>query len=235
MSAAAREASLVWSNRAMREQEAAQRFCRLAAQLRAHGAPEAIALEADAASADEARHETRCAWLSAQLGAPVPYGPITEASVAPPTVSAREALLYDVVASCCIAETINTALLLTELELAEDGRVRDVTRELLSDEVRHGKLGWRWFAHEAAAGKTAGVVNRLPRMLRLALGAEHPPFVAASEQAEQGERNALGMLSPQQRRQVLRACVFDVVLPGFAAQGADMRPLARAAEDVLRG
>src|SRR3984957_14113412 len=87
----------------------------------------------------------------------------------PPAGSAglnpRDAVRYEVVAFCCIAETLNAQLLVTILQRASAPRIAGVVRRLLKDEAAHSKLGWAHLAAERRLGFGAFLGAILPSLL----------------------------------------------------------------------
>jgi len=155
-----------WAFRTRAEIEASARFARLAPELAAVGADPIVVRGAEDASADEARHRDLCAVVAARFGEPdaknhrPPRVRIGRADMDP-----RDRLLWEVVAVCCISETMNTSLLTRCQEVAKDPQILDTLHELLKDEVRHAQLGWAHLASERATGRGAFLSDVLPSML----------------------------------------------------------------------
>jgi hypothetical protein len=90
---------------------------------------------------------------------------------------ARDRLLWEMVSVCCVAETMNAALLTRCLEIAKDEEIRVTLRELLKDEVRHARVGWAHIAAERAAGRGEFLRDVLPLILEASV---EPGFLAGS-------------------------------------------------------
>ena len=210
----ARFVANTWASRASSERAAALRFERLAKTLRASQAPQAVVDLAQRAVVDERRHIGLCDGLAAHFGwtgPPLPPGP--HAAIGPPQASANERLLYEMVSSCCLSETLNACMLRAILDRALSPMIRDTTRSILGDEVHHARLGWLYLEHarHADLGKYLGPL--LPRMLQ-GLGVEHigapdPPGRDGPSLAAWGE------LDQASRLAIFHAAMRDVVLPGL--------------------
>jgi hypothetical protein len=138
----------------------------MATELATVGARPVVVQGALDASRDEARHRDLCAVLAARFGEPN-----AKAYVAPrerigrSNMDVRDRLLWEVVAVCCISETMNTSLLTRCHEITKDAQIRTTLHELLKDEVRHAQLGWAHLAAERAVGRGDFLRDLLPLML----------------------------------------------------------------------
>jgi len=108
------------------EREAARRFARLAAGIAAFDADSPVPALMRQAADDEYRHAALCADLSAVYGQPVGAAG-EDAAIAPGSLGPRAAVLYEVVASCCITETESVATLTTLLAEPVEPRVERVS------------------------------------------------------------------------------------------------------------
>lgn len=216
-----------WRFRWSVEHDAATRFSRLAGRLEAMVPPSPLAALARRSAADERRHAGHCARLAGLLGtgvgaaAPPPPGP-----VAPRSLEDEDAVTYELVAACCVAESVSVAVLTALLPAARDPALRAVLRELAADEVGHARLGWAHLAVAAAKGRTAFLGPLLPAML--AGSVDDDLFCAAGEpEREDPGLLALGVLPHARKRDLFAGALEQVVLPGLAAAGVDVAP-ARA-------
>jgi hypothetical protein len=138
----------------------------MATELAEVGADPVVVQGARDAASDEARHRDLCAVIAARFGEPnaknhePPPGRIGRSSLPP-----RDRLLWEVVAVCCLSETMNTSLLTRCQEVAKDSQIHATLHELLQDEVRHAQLGWAHLASERAAGRGEFLRDVLPLML----------------------------------------------------------------------
>src|SRR5688572_976021 len=105
-----------WAFRTLVEREASVRFARLATGLAEHGFARPIVDLAAKAAADEERHAALCLDLAVGLGVTVTAGGWEARRLARTELSPREALLYEVTAQCCVAETESMATLSTLME-----------------------------------------------------------------------------------------------------------------------
>jgi rubrerythrin len=219
-------AASAWLFRWRVELEADARFGRLAERLRSLGAsPSVIALALRSAQ-DERRHAGLCSEIAADLGADTEAAPPADArELAPPRLTLRGRVLYEVVAACCVAETESVGVLTTLLHVVRDGPLRRVLRELASDEVRHARLGWAHLAGEHAAGVTGFLGPLVPAMLQG--NAPSDLFHAVPPERDDERLLAYGVLPHRLKREVFARTLADVVFPGLEASGVDAGP-ARA-------
>jgi len=155
-----------WAFRTRAEIEATARFARMATELAEVGATPIVVRGAADASADELRHRDLCARLAAKWGEPNALAHEPPARrIGRSEMDPRDRLLWEMVAVCCISETMNTSLMARCLEVVKDVEIRATLRELLEDEVRHARLGWAHLAAERAAGRGQFLRDVLPLML----------------------------------------------------------------------
>jgi hypothetical protein len=169
---------------------------------------------------DEARHRDLCAVLAARFGetdaknyVPPPMR-IGRSDMAP-----RDRLLWEVVAVCCISETMNTSLLTRCQEVAKDVQIRATLHELLEDEVRHAQLGWAHLASERAAGRGDFLCDVLPLMLEASV---EPGFLEGELPVPWTEAlYDYGELPLPELVQIYCETLEVVVFRGFEAMGVD--------------
>jgi hypothetical protein len=201
------------------ECEAEARFQSLAARLDALAAPAPLADLARRASADERRHAAHCARIAAALGARLPERPPPPSPVAPPGLAEEDAVTYELVASCCVTESVSVAVLTRLLPVAGDAPLRAVLRELAADEVTHARLGWAHLAVAAARGRAGFLGPYLPAMLRGS--ADDDLFDAVPPEREAGALLALGVLPHAEKRALFVGALEDVIFPGLESAGVD--------------
>jgi hypothetical protein len=209
-----------WAFRTRAEIEAAARFARMASELAEVGATEVVVRGAADASADELRHRDLCARLAARWGAPnaLQHVPPRE-RIGRSNMDPRDRLLWEVVAVCCVSETMNTSLMTRCLEVAKDAEIRATLHELLKDEVNHARLGWAHLAAERAAGRGEFLRDVLPLMLEASV---EPGFL--ERQTHVPWTDALydyGELPQAELVQIYRDTLNLVVFPGLDAVGVD--------------
>jgi len=172
-----------WAFRTRAEIEAAARFGRMAIELAEIGAEAVVVQGVRDAAADEARHCELCAALAAKWGEPDAkrHDP-PRTRIGRTDMDRRDRLLWEMVAVCCVSETMNAALLTRCLEITKDEEIRSTVRELLKDEVRHARIGWAHLAAERAARRGAFLRDVLPLMLEASVepgfleGTRAPPW-----------------------------------------------------------
>jgi hypothetical protein len=213
-------AAAAWRFRWTVECDAEARFLALAARLDALGAPAPVPELARRAAADERRHAAHCARIAAELGDPVPASaPPPPAPVAPAVLEEEDALTYELVAACCVAETVSVAVLTALLPSARDPGLRAVLHELATDEVSHARLGWAHLATAAARGRASFLAPLLPAML--AGSVDEDLFGEGDADHEDEALLALGVLPHATKRELFVGAIEEVVLPGLSRAGVD--------------
>lgn len=209
-----------WAFRTRAEIEATARFARMATELAEVGAAPVVVRGAEEASADELRHRDLCARLAARWGEPnalhhvPPRHRIGRSDMDP-----RDRLLWELVAVCCISETMNVALMTRCLEVVQDEEIRATLHELLTDEVRHARLGWAHLAAERAAGRGQFLSDVLPLMLEASV---EPGFLEGTLAAPWTDAMYLyGELPWAELLQIYRDTLRLVVFAGLDAVGID--------------
>lgn len=216
-------AASAWRFRWSVECDASVRFERLAARLDALDAPTHLAGLARRSAADERRHATHCARLAAELGGPVPErAPPPPPDVAPVGLAEEDAVTYELVAACCVAESVSVAVLTALLPAARDPALHAVLRELAEDEVGHARLGWAHLAIAAARGRTAFLGPLLPAML--AGSVDEDLFRSVEPEREDEALLALGVLPHAVKRELFVRALEEVVFPGLDGAGVDTEP-----------
>jgi hypothetical protein len=216
----ARAATVVigtWQFRTRAERESTLRFRRLAAELTQTGAEKVVIDLARRGAHDEFRHAQLCAAVTRLYGGvPDQDSEVRAQPVGAPGLGQRDRVLYEVVAFCCIAETINAQLLTTILHHASAPRVVRVVRRLVKDEIVHSRLGWAHLAAERSRGRGAFLPPLLPRMLEASVDPEI--FSIADEPVDAAAR-AHGELPRVERVAIFVSALRDVIFPGFESFG----------------
>jgi hypothetical protein len=212
-----------WAFRTRVEREAALRFARLGRAIRALDADSPVADMMERAAGDEERHVGLCAELAEAYGRPAAE-PATDTPLAPSRLGPREAILYEVVAACCITETESVATVTTLLGAEAEPRVREILHEIARDEVTHSRMGWAHLAREAPSG-VEFLAEHIPTML----GGTVPPDFFADAAPDPHVEVLLrhGLLSQAQKQSVFVETLEAVVFPGLEQFGVDTGP-ARA-------
>jgi Rubrerythrin len=210
----------VWALRSRVEHEAARRFDRLAAAVPEFDPDSPIAPLLRSAAADERRHAALCTELAARYGRAA-TDPRIDVRVAPGSLLPRDAILYEMVAACCITETESVATVTTLLAARLEPAVEKVLREIARDEVAHGRMGWAHLAREASQRSVAFLSRWIPTMLA---GSIDDALSAATGPAEDGDvLLAHGVFPPARKREVFVATLQQVVFPGLEKFGIEVR------------
>jgi Rubrerythrin len=218
-----RVAGEAWAFRARVEEEATLRFTRLAGAIAGFDAGSPVPGLMRRAAADEQRHAALCAGLAAFYGHPVSAG--RDEPIAPAHFSPRAAILYEVVAACCITETESVTTLTTLLAETVEQQVRDVLHEIARDEVTHGRMGWAHLAREADSSDVSILSPWIPAMLAGAAG--ESLFAPALPELEDPDLPRDGVLPHSVKRAIFTGTLEGVVFPGLERFGIDAGP-ARA-------
>ena len=219
-----RLAGAAWAFRARVEREASSRFVRLAGAIPAFDPASPVIGLLRRAAADEDRHAVLCAELAAAYDGPS-GGTAVDACIAPRSFAARDAVLYEMVAACCITETESVATLATLLAGTAEPRVRTVVHEIAKDEVMHGRMGWAHLAREAAVRDVSFLSDWVPSMLEGSV--EAGIFSPGEPGPEPDELLHHGVLPPSRKREIFVGTLQEVVFPGLDKLGVAAAP-ARA-------
>ena len=209
-----------WARRCALEAQAQARFEALALKLTPLS-PQ-LARLAQVAAQEEARHALLCADLAAHYGAPRPdSGRQSAPSIAPPGLHPPQALTYEMVATCCVAETQSMTLLTQLLPEAATPQMKRALQQIAKDEVSHSQLGWAYLAFQRADLSFLGPL--LPSMLAGSVDAD---FFSSSEAFEDAGVIGHGVLPSRRRRALFLATTRELILPGLARFGVDVGPAA---------
>jgi hypothetical protein len=219
-----------WAFRTRAERESALRFRRVADELEQTGANPLVVRMARKASHDEHRHAQLCAAICVRYHGTLPTQAAHDHPATWPGLGPRDRVLYEVVAFCCIAETINAQLLATILTRASAPLILRVIRRLLKDEVTHSQLGWAHLAAERQRGAGDFLSARLPQMLA---GSVAPELFEDAADPTGEAAIAHGELQRRERLDLFASALRDVLLPGFATFGLDVGPATAWAEEKL--
>lgn len=223
----------VWAFRANAEREAEQRFARLGRELRVVGSA-ALAIElAERAVGEERRHHALCRAMVEAYGGDSPLEPpVSALPLGGTRFEHRDRVLYEVVAFCCITETLNSALMRVSHSAAREPGARAALRTILRDEIHHSRIGWAHLAHERARERGDFLAAEIPRMLAGAVREElFSPSPAGEHEAALREH---GELPEPVRLAIFEAAARDVIAPGLEALGLDTGPMWRWVEGARR-
>ena len=215
-----RIAGEAWAFRTRVEHEAAARFDAIAGALASFDADSPVVEMARRAAEDERRHAQMCHELAVHFGVTpdeAPAGPLPP--IAPTGLEPRRALLYEVVAQCCVTETESMATL-TELLPRAESKVGQVLRQIARDEVRHSQLGWAHLAREVSAVDVRFLSPALPEMLSGTVS--DALFRAPAHDAlDDVGLLAHGVLPHRRKRTCFVEALRQLVLPGLERHGVD--------------
>ncbi len=130
-------------------------FERLAAELRELGAPEELAIAAEAAAEDERRHAAQMGAQARRRGAA-----IVAVELAPRQRRGRVELARENAVEGCVRESWAALLAMHQAAAAEDLEVRALLAGIAVDEVRHAELAWAidaWLRPGLTAAEVAEV------------------------------------------------------------------------------
>ena len=229
--AVAAKAGEVWALRARVEHEAARRFDRLAAAIPRFDPESSIPALLRTAADDERRHAALCTDLAAAYGHRA-HDPENDARVAPPGLTARDAVLYEMVAACCITETESVATVTTLLARSLDPNVEKVLRAIARDEVGHGRMGWAHLAREASRRDVAFLAQWVPAMLSGSV--EDALFSPAESKSEPDDLLRHGIFPVARKREVFVGTLEEVVFPGLERFRINVRPARGWIADRLK-
>ena len=221
-----------WAFRARVEHDAEARFRRLAGAISAFDPDSpAVALMRRAAE-DERRHARLCEELAAVYGRPKETAPPLATEIAPSELGPREAVLYEVVAACCITETESVATVTTLLAEDAEPAVRAALHEIARDEVIHGKMGWAHLAREAKRIDVSFLAAWVPVMLTGTV--DDSLFAAVSPGPDDAELLRHGVFPQSRKREVFVRTLLDVVFPGLETFGISAGPARQWLEERER-
>jgi rubrerythrin len=112
-------------------------FRRLAAELRAHGAPEELVSRAESAARDEIRHARETRRLARRFGAK-PSTP----RVGKLPIRALRDIAMENAREGCVRETFGALVATVQAARAEDAEVRTAMQSIALDETEHAALAW---------------------------------------------------------------------------------------------
>lgn len=217
-------ARTMWTVRAAAEYRSTSVFSALATQLMEAGASlDAVAVVLRMAQ-DEVRHAELCGQVIEALGGRATFAPPRDivALALHPGCGLEERALRNVVYGCCLSEIVNTARFVDALDTMSDPYLRDVTRQLLSDEVLHGQFGfhyleaWRdWLdTHDDVRASLARYLRHAFAVLERQLsGAGAPPKALTTDE------RALGIPDPARLPETFYQTMVGAIVPGLERFG----------------
>jgi hypothetical protein len=180
------------------------------------------------AIAEEIRHSE----IYLELASDYARASLPRPEMAPIEVPAHEGVapevrrLLHVVGMCSINETMACAFLELSLAGATSATVRAGLREVLSDEIRHARIGW---AYLASAGVTESARREVGRRLVPMLCAQLEGWWRQVETLPAGEVATHACPSGAAITEATLKSLDDLVLPGFQTVGIDVSEARRYA------
>jgi hypothetical protein len=214
-----------WRVRYAIELESELRFQALAPRLEAFGALAELVERAKRACSDERRHASECAVYVEAYGGDVSDVAVPKVAreYAPQSLGPLERLTYEMVTTCCIAETQSAGNLVTLFNATPPEPMLTSLRVLSRDEVTHSQLGWAFLEWVRSRLNVAFLAPLLPQMLN---GGDRRKLVQPTPQPERNDRRLLshGVLPHTTRQEVFVSTLEDIVFPGFERAGVDTAP-----------
>ena len=216
----------MWRVRMLSEYRSTSVFSALAAQLmeaRATLESTAVVLRM---GQDELRHAEACGEALVALGTegridePVPVAPLARHA----GCTAEERALRNVIYGCALSEIVNTARFVDALDSMSDPFLKDITRQLLSDEVLHGQFGflyleeWRdWLMANPE------VTSSLARYLRHAFVVLEQQLSGVGKKPKTltDDERAVGIPDPARLPETFYATVEGAIVPGLERFGIE--------------
>ncbi len=210
-----------WTFRWQVELDAALRFGRLGLRLRELDTPPNLLAAVQQAAEDERRHALHCEAISRAYGNDKPAPTPVLEEIVPAGLALPLQMLYEV-ASSCVTETVSVAVLVSLVHAAPQGVLMPVLRELLTDEIRHGKMGWAYLTHVHRRRSVRFVAEWLPFMLEGTAAEELSRPARGAEEADELLQH--GVLPWSMKRSIFVRTLELVVFPGLEHLDIDTRP-----------
>lgn len=219
-----REARARWKKRMADEYTSTTVFSALVAQLvEANATLDASTVMLEMAQ-DELRHAEICGQVVRALGG-VPRC-TRDTTVRPIALhegcSVEERALRNVLVTA-LSETYSCSFFVASLDTMSDPYLRAVTRELLSDEVLHGRFGFYYLqAWSDWLARRPEVRASLSRYLRLVFATCEREFVREPTGRPRGaDDDALGLVTSAAAREIFEATMEHAIAPALERFGLD--------------
>ena len=222
----------MWFGRAASELDVGAQFGLLAAGFST--APSSrIHVALTEAAGDESRHSEICAAVGVRYaGAPralvrrplqslVRFGSTTETT----------SLLLHLVLLACVNEATSTFYLRECMKRCRARTAHAALRELLADDVRHARIGWKHLGSDGVTEDDRRHVSLgMPTLLHLS----HEVWSSVPERSEPWFTEH-GCLGRDTATRAFASAVREVILPGLTFVGVNAQPATRWAEGNLSG
>ena len=223
---ALREAAIAtWRGRMVNEHGSARVFEGLAAQLAAAGLGDLVD-EVRAFAAEERRHGVLCGAVVEALGGEA-RAEIDDGAEYPLHADAAtplEAALRNMLAICCLSETVAVSLIGAERIEMPAGELRDLLTSIYADEVGHSRFGWRTLARVAKSLDRA-TKERLADYLEVAFAhlVDHELAHLPESSQPPPEGVVYGLCSGPDARELFFDTVEQVIVPALETHGIPAR------------
>lgn len=220
-----------WMQRMVSEHASARVFGALLGGMMRAGLPEAETYRVADMARQELDHARLCAQVLVALHV-APVAELPELDVVPMHADASplEGVLRNVISIGCCSETVAVALVATEREQAGPPPLRRVLDQILRDEIKHSRFGWRLVSRLAPAlspaeraSLDAYLFDAFAHQVRF-----HSPFLAMPCAADEGL--AIGAPHGRSNWLVFVSTMEEIVVPGLERCGL----AARAAWEAQR-
>ena len=176
---------------------------------------------------DELRHAEVCGEALVALGGR--KGRIDEAVVVAPLArhpgcTPEERALRNVIYGCALSEIVNTARFVDAMDTMSDPFLKDITRQLLSDEMLHGQFGFLYLEEwRDWLGANPAVTVSLARYLRHAFVVLEQQLSGAGGKPRTltGDERAVGMPDPARLPETFYATIEGAIVPGLERFGIE--------------
>ena len=191
------EAARFFAEAAWLEAVSVHAFTRLAMELHAHGAPDALVSAARRSAHDEIRHARTMRGLARRAGA----APVMPEIDLPSEARTLSAIAEENAVEGCVRETFGAGLALFQARTAADPRLGRTYSVIADDELRHAELAWR--VDRWARARLSPTAKR-----RVNAARARESEVLATELREPSPplRQATGLPTLRQSRHLVAAC-----------------------------
>ena len=219
-----------WSARMVSEHASARVFAGLVGGMMRAGLPADETYRVADMVRQELDHARLCARVLAALGVE-PVADLPELTEIPDhaDATALEAVLRNVISIGCCSETVAVALVATEREQAGPAVLRRVLDQILRDEIKHSRFGWRLISQLAPSlssrereGLSSYLVDAFSHQIRF-----HAPFLDMPRAEDAGL--AIGAPHGRSNWLVFVSTMNDIVVPGLERCGLDAKAAWREA------
>lgn len=173
---------------------------------------------------DELRHAEVCGRVVATMGGDprVSYEPVERSLPRHEGTSAEECALRNVLVTS-ISETHSISYFVTSLDRLEDPYLRAVTRDLLSDEILHGRFGFHYLqAWSSWLAERDAVRASISTYLRHVFAVAEQAITREPSSHGHGRDDArLGLVPHEETLAIFRDTMENAVAPGLERFGLD--------------